>query len=101
MIAAIEAAQRFARGRERRDLDTDEQLVFALMRAVEIVGEAAARVSPGGRAAMPQVPWPTIIGMRNRLVHAYFDVDVDILWTTVTQALPALLAQLQSSQAPE
>jgi uncharacterized protein with HEPN domain len=101
MIEAIEAAQHFVQGRDRRDLDTDRQLLFALTRAVEIVGEAAAKVSSQGRAELPQVPWGTIVGMRNRIVHAYFDVDKDILWTTATQALPALLAHLQSTQAQE
>ena len=70
-------------------------LLFALVRAVEIVGEAAGKLSGEGRAQMPQVPWSAVIGMRNRLVHAYFDVDRDILWTTVTEAMPSLLAQLK------
>jgi uncharacterized protein with HEPN domain len=95
MIDAIEAAVRFARGRSRSDLDRDEMLLFALVRAVEIVGEAAGKLSGEGRAQMPQVPWSAVIGMRNRLVHAYFDVDRDILWTTVTEAMPSLLAQLK------
>ena len=96
MIEAIEAAERFARGRSRGDLDTDEMLLFALTRAVEIVGEAATRVSAEGQASAPQIPWRSVTGMRNRLVHAYHDVDRDILWTTVTQALPTLLAQLKT-----
>jgi uncharacterized protein with HEPN domain len=95
MIDAIEAAVRFAQGRSRSDLDRDEMLLFALVRAAEIVGEAAGKLSGEGRAQMPQVPWSAVIGMRNRLVHAYFDIDRDILWTTVTEAMPSLLAQLK------
>jgi uncharacterized protein with HEPN domain len=69
-------------------------LLFALVRAVEIVGEAASRVEGEARETLPDVPWPEIVGMRNRLIHAYFDVDRDILWSTVIQALPALRSAL-------
>lgn len=71
-------------------------LLFALVRAVEIIGEAAGKVSPEAQAELPQVPWPALIGMRNRLIHAYFDVDRDILWATVTLSLPELLSQLKA-----
>jgi uncharacterized protein with HEPN domain len=96
MVDAIEAALRFTQGRSRSDLDGDEMLLFALVRAVEIVGEAASRVSTEGRSETPDVPWGVIIGMRNRLVHAYFDIDRGILWTTVMRALPPLLPTLRS-----
>lgn len=72
-------------------------MTFALVRAIEIIGEAASKISAGGRTELPTVPWNSIVGMRNRLVHAYFDVDLDILWNTVTQALPPLHAQLQAA----
>jgi uncharacterized protein with HEPN domain len=96
MSDAAEAAQRFCQGRTRADLDSDDMLRFALTRAVEIVGEAASKVSADARAETPTIPWPAVVGMRNRLVHAYFDVDADILWTTATESLPALLQELQS-----
>lgn len=96
MIEAIDAAGRFIQGRGRADLDNDQMLLFALVRAVEIVGEAASRVSPEGRAELPDLPWAEAVGMRNRLVHAYFDINRNILWATITGALPALRAQLQS-----
>lgn len=101
MIDAAESALRFIQGRNRTDLDRDEMLLFALVRAVEIIGEAASRVSDDGRANAPRLPWGAVVGMRNRLVHAYFDIDRDILWTTVTQALPPLLAQMKSIVLPE
>ncbi len=71
-------------------------LCFALVRAVEIVGEAAARISPETRTSFPELPWQAMIGMRNRLIHAYFDVDLEILWHTVEQALPELLQQIET-----
>lgn len=96
MIEAAEQALSFVQGRDRADLDGDPMLRMALTRAVEIVGEAAAQVSDEGRGELPAVPWPQIVGMRNRLVHAYFDVNQDILWDTVQLALPPLLAQLKT-----
>jgi uncharacterized protein with HEPN domain len=95
MIDAAEAALRFVKGRKRDDLTRDELLVFGLVRAIQVIGEAAARVSPEGRMKLPEVPWKEIVGMRNRLVHAYFDVDLGILWDTVTVALPDLLAKIR------
>ena len=85
----------FVDGRKRADLDTDLKLQFALVQAVQIVGEAARNVSSGAMAAAPDIPWQVIVGMRNRLVHAYFDINPDILWTTVTDALPRLLPQIK------
>jgi uncharacterized protein with HEPN domain len=95
MIEAAEDARTFVQGRQRADLDQDRMLCLALTRAVEIVGEAAAQVSAAGRAEIPGVPWQQVVGMRNRLVHAYFDINLDILWDTVELALPALLAELR------
>jgi uncharacterized protein with HEPN domain len=92
---ALNAAMRFVEGRSRGDLDTDEMLLFALVRAIEIVGEAASKVSAETRAEMPDLPWASIVGMRHRLVHAYFDINRDILWTTVTEAVPLLAERLK------
>ena len=75
--AAIEA-QGFITGCDRQTLHNNRMLVFALVRAIEIIGEAAANVSSDCRERYPQIPWANIIGMRNRLVHAYFDIDLDI-----------------------
>ena len=95
MIEASETAQRFVVGRERGDLDTDDMLLFALVRAVEIIGEAAARLSEGTRLMSAAVPWAAIVAMRNRLIHACFDIDRDILWKTVSEEIPVLLLQLR------
>lgn len=94
MIDAADAAARFVTGRSRSDLDTHEMLRFALIRAVEIIGEAASKVTAETRTATPSVLWFAIVAMRNRLIHAYFDVDPDILWKTVTEEIPQLRAQL-------
>jgi uncharacterized protein with HEPN domain len=81
--------------KERGDLDTDRVLQLALVRLIEIVGEAARRVSDETQSRHPQIPWPQVISTRNRLVHGYDFVDHDILWETITDDLPALIAQLE------
>jgi uncharacterized protein with HEPN domain len=95
MIEAAEDALRFIADRSRSDLDTDRMLLFALVRAVEIIGEAVTKVSDETRIAHPGIPWKSVIGMRHRLVHAYFDIDADILWVAATVEIPALLTQLK------
>jgi uncharacterized protein with HEPN domain len=98
---ALNSAIRFAWGRPRGDLDTDEMLLFALARAIEIAGEAASQITAETRAQLPDLPWSSVVGMRNRLVHAYFDINRDILWTTVTEAAPPLAERLKDVLARE
>lgn len=62
---------------------------------LEIIGEAAAKISNESREELPQIPWLNIIGMRNRLIHAYFDINLDILWKTIKEDLPPLISELQ------
>lgn len=94
MAEAIEQALAFTRLRTRADLASDVMLRLALAQLVQIVGEAAARMSDAGRTEIQDVPWAQVVGMRNRLVHAYFDINQDILWDTVQQAFPKLLRSL-------
>ncbi len=76
-------------------------LLFALVRAVEIVGEAATGVSEETRTATSEIPSAAIVRMRHRLVHAYYEIDREVLWNTVEAALPALLRQLRSADRAE
>jgi uncharacterized protein with HEPN domain len=96
IVDALTSTIRFSQGRRREDLDKDEMLTFALVYAVQIVGEAANKVSAEFRGQHPEIPWDIIVGMRHRLVHAYSDINHDILWTTVTNAVPELLDQIKS-----
>lgn len=91
---AVEAVE-LCRDRARADLDADRLLNLALVRLIEIVGEAANRVSEPTQAAHPQIPWREIIGMRNRIVHGYDEVDFDILWAVIREDLPALVDRLK------
>ena len=92
--AALEAVA-FAQGRTREDLDNDRQLVLAILKDIEIVGEAASNISESTRRLMPDMPWSAIVGMRNRLVHAYFAISLDIVWQTVESDLPPLISLLE------
>jgi uncharacterized protein with HEPN domain len=96
MVEAGQTALDFVAGRTRADLDQDRMLLFAVVRAIEIVGEAAGKVSDEARAASPDIPWKAIIGMRNRLIHGYFDIDTTIVWKTLSDELPPVLASLHA-----
>lgn len=95
MLDHAREAVAMARGRQRHELDADRQLNLALVRLIEIIGEAAARVTTKGRELAPEIPWQQIVGMRNRLIHGYDEVDFDILWQVVTIDLPPLMASLE------
>ena len=75
-------------------------LELSLVRLIEIVGEAAARVSLERRTLYPSIPWREVIGMRNRLVHGYDSVDLDVLWDTVELDLPPLIIELEKYKQP-
>lgn len=95
----LDAAQKilvFTQGRDRQDLDTDEMLALAIVRLIEILGEAAKNVSPEIQAATPEIPWRQITGTRDRLAHAYFDVNLDIIWEIITVSLLPLIQALEA-----
>ena len=95
MVEAAREAMRSASGRARNDLDNDLVWTLGLVKCVEIIGEAAARIGKETKERHPEIPWAQIVAMRNRLVHLYFDIDLDQVWKAVTEDLPALLKQLQ------
>ncbi len=101
MIEAAQTAQRFLDGRRREELEADTMLRFKGVQALQIVGEAASKVSAETRSATPSVPWARIIGMRNRLVHAYADINREVVWRTVTVEIPPLLASLVALPLPD
>lgn len=99
MIEAARQLLAFVQGRQQSDLAADLQFSFAVQRAMEILGEAAAQVSQETRQRLPMIPWLDIVGIRNRLIHAYFQVDDKVVWETVTRDLPVLLQILESAAA--
>ena len=95
MLEYAQEAVELCRGKERSDLDKDRLLELALVRLLEIIGEAANRVPPAEQSTYPQIPWAQIVGLRNRLIHGYDAVDLDIVWQIIQQDLPSLIASLQ------
>jgi uncharacterized protein with HEPN domain len=96
MLDAAETAIQFVHNRERSELDQDRMLLFAVVRAVEVLGEAANKVSTATRQQYANLPWRAASAMRNRLIHGYFDIDKDVVWNTVTLELPPLAESLRT-----
>jgi uncharacterized protein with HEPN domain len=96
MLQAARNALRLAQGRTRADLDSDLALALSLWKLLEIIGEAAARVTPGVRTANPHVPWQLAADTRNRLTHGYDTVDYSVVWSTVKNDLPSLVPSLEA-----
>ncbi len=101
MLLAARDAQKCAYGLTREQLEASRLHQLAVLKALETIGEAAAKVSESFWAAHPEIPWREIVGMRNRLVHAYFEVDLDEVWDTVRNDLPPLIAALEPLVPPE
>ncbi len=95
MLESAEAVLSFAKNKKRTDLDKDRLFLFGVLRALEVLGEAAGQVSKKTQAQFPDVPWKQLIGMRNRLIHAYFDIDHDRIWKTIKDYIPPFALQLK------
>lgn len=93
MLDAARQAREFMAGKTRQSLEREPMLVHSVVRLIEVIGEAAAQVSRKFQGAHPEVPWAMMVAMRNRLIHAYFDVDLDQVWSTITEDVPPLIAQ--------
>ncbi|MHB8653877.1 MAG: HepT-like ribonuclease domain-containing protein [Terriglobia bacterium] len=94
MLEAAREAVKFAEHHSLSDLSQNPLWALGLVKCLEIVGEAAARISLEARAECPEIPWAPMVAMRNRLVHVYFDVDFDQIWKALTDDLPPLISQL-------
>ncbi|XZN93991.1 MAG: DUF86 domain-containing protein [Microcoleus sp.] len=95
MLDAAKEAVLFSGNKSRTDLDNNRMLTLSLVKCIEIVGEAASRISTDRQKELPQIPWSQVIGMRNRLIHAYFEVNLDIVWDVITDDLPSLIVELE------
>ena len=101
MLDAATEALSFVEGKTREDLSRNRLLALALTREIEIIGEAASKVSAECKANLAGIPWNMVIGIRNRLIHAYFDVNLNAIWSTATLDLPELIRELEKSLAHE
>lgn len=95
MLDAARKAIAFTQGHNRADLDSDELLALAVVRLVEILGEAAKNISQDMKDQAPEIAWRQMAGTRDRLTHAYFDVNLDIIWDIVINDLPLLVNKLE------
>ncbi|MFQ5895627.1 MAG: DUF86 domain-containing protein [Nitrospinota bacterium] len=100
MLDHAREAVELTQGKKRGNLDDDRLLQLGLVRLVEILGEAAGRVSKEFRGRHPSIPWEDVVSMRNKLIHEYDRVDLDILWDTVTDDLPRLIKELEKGLPP-
>jgi uncharacterized protein with HEPN domain len=95
MLAHAREAQALIAGKTRADLDRERVLALALLQLLQIVGEAAGRVTPGYCDTHPQIPWAQIVSLRNRLIHGYDVIDLDIVWSILSTDVPKLIAELE------
>lgn len=95
MLDAARDVISFTRGTTRKTLDSDRKLTLSLVKSIEIVGEAASKVSKQAQQQCPKIPWADIVAMRNRLIHTYYDIDLDRVWDTVISDLPPLITELE------
>lgn len=96
MLDAAREAISFASGRTAEDLANDRVLALALVKCIEIIGEAATKISVETRGGLDGIAWADIIGMRHRLIHAYFDIDIERVSDTIAADLPPLVARLEA-----
>lgn len=99
MLEAARDVVLIARGRRVDDLRADMPMRRAMVNAIQEIGEAAAKVWPTGRARMPGVPWGVVVGMRNRLVHGYDEVNYEMVWKVATEEVHPLIAMLEAAFA--
>lgn len=95
MLDSTTAILLFIDGKTRKHLKADRMFRNAVIRELEILGEAANHISKITQKNFPELPWKQLIAMRNMLIHAYFDVDHDVIWETVTTDVPPLYLQLK------
>ena len=96
IVDTIHEATAFLQVRAYTELYSDRMLDLSLVRLLVIIGETARGISRECRTGYPEVAWGKMAGMRDRLVHGYFDIDPDVLWQTVSGDLPPLLSQLET-----
>ena len=100
MLEMARKASSKAHAVTREEFDKEENLRLAITHLLQVIGEAAARVSEEFKDTHPQIPWAAIVGMRNRVVHNYLNVDEDIVWDTARNDLPPLIKQLETIIPP-
>lgn len=92
ILSAVEKIEGFISGIDSEGFKRDEKTAYAVIHALEVLGEAATKIPPAVRRQYPEIPWKAIAGMRNKLIHEYFGVDLDTVWKTASEDVPQLKA---------
>jgi len=95
ILIAARHVRRFAEGVTQEELEADEMRASAIIRKLEIIGEAAKNISPEFKSTHPQIPWKAMAGMRDVLIHAYRSVNPDLVWKAVSESVPKLIAEVE------
>ncbi len=95
ILECIGRIEQYVTGLQLDAFKTSQITVDATVRNLEVIGEAARNIPEDVKEAHPQLEWAKIVGLRNRVIHEYFGVDLDIIWRIVTDELPALKAQMR------
>lgn len=90
IIEAIDKIEQFTKGMNFKQFEQDDKTIFSFIRALEIIGEAAKKILQSVRKRYNSIPWKLIAGMRDKLVHEYFGVDVKVVWQTVSEDIPTI-----------
>lgn len=101
MLLAAKEVRQLSHGLEREQFEADPVMQHAMMRLIQIIGEASRKVSLGFRQAHPEIPWAAIIGMRHRLVHEYFRIKLEVVWEVIDQDIPALIPLIEPLIPPD
>lgn len=96
MLVAARDAVVFAQDLSYQEFASDRRTQLSVIKSIEIIGEAASRIDRELRQQHSAIAWQDIVGMRNRLVHGYFDIDLRLVWDTAQNDLPELISQLES-----
>jgi uncharacterized protein with HEPN domain len=96
MLENAEKALYFVQGMDYDSFCTDEKAVYAVIRALEIIGEAARKIPEDARQANPEIQWREIAAMRNKLTHEYFGVNTKVVWRTIQEDLPIIIPLLRN-----
>jgi uncharacterized protein with HEPN domain len=101
MLLALQRIERFTHGMSEHEFQANELVQSAVIREFQVLGEAARLVSEEARSTHPTIPWKIIAGMRNRLIHEYFDIRLDVVWTTIHRDIPQLTRHVAAVVPPQ
>jgi len=95
ILDSMNAIEEFVKGMDFEDFKKDRKTVFAVVRGIEIIGEATKNIPESIRDRYPDIPWKDMAGMRDKVIHEYFGVDLGVVWETATRHIPEIMSLIQ------